>query len=273
MNQKLEILKKVFEDFERGIDILESFESELKHLDTYGFREEVKEIKIRLKDTAQIQFIESKLKELKEKIDKRDKSEKEERQRKRRDTFLKWWEEGKKERDKLKLEREKLKEKLTKEQINKIEEKVEESSHKHAFVEDVLKELDEGIKAKQEPKIKEELTKKQVEAIETKVEQSIKHRLPTISELVQQTKERFAKPEIKEAIPSTKEKIISSLKEKIELKEEPKGIASDMKRLEEHGFIVKKPISDLKIEQTIPRHYIHSKQNIITHLKEVHKYV
>jgi len=70
MNKKLSELSKVFEDFERDIETLESLESELKHLDTYGFEEEVKKIKVLLKDTSKILSIRLKLRELKRKIEK-----------------------------------------------------------------------------------------------------------------------------------------------------------------------------------------------------------
>jgi len=122
-----------------------------------------------------------------------------------------------------------------------MEDKIKKSSKKAPLVEDVLKELDGEIMAKKEshqiikPQIKEKpieekkpimeisikekeekpLAKEQIEKIETKVEESIKHRLPTVSELVQQTKKRFALPKTRQRL-AKKEYMIRTLKETFE---------------------------------------------------------
>jgi len=291
MKEQLEILHKAFEDFERDIQILESLELELRHLDAYGFEQEVKEIKIMLKDTSQLSDIMSRLEELKKKIREREQAEKRKEKGKKREKRRKqtsqnsknfqsgkekpistWLKKGKEKlsnnMDNIKQKRQKKTELsvlekigtergiLTKEQIDKIEEKVEKSSHKQESTEELIEKQEKS------------LVKEQIKAKTTK-----KHRIPTVSELVQQTKERFSKPSArKTAVQEDKLRIISKLKERIEIKQKTKRTKEEIQRLQEQQSQVKRPISELKIGKPAYRHNP-GKKNIIQHLKEAHKNV
>lgn len=148
-------------------------------------------------------------------------------------------------------ELEELGEVFTKEQLDNIKKRAEESSKKVPLfeVEDVLKELDEEILAKKaeespkpikpllkekdilteeyEPIIKQPieekpaklaLTKEQIEEVEVRLEKVKEHKIPTVSELVKQTEERFKEP-IKKPFEAKKEDIIKTLKGTFELKQ------------------------------------------------------
>jgi hypothetical protein len=310
MNNRLSELNRIFEEFERDINILESLESELKHLDTYGFEKEVRDIKVLLKDTSKIQSIKLKLRELRKKIEKpeikkENKDDKKgkgggkvitvikgisglikEKQRqkglKRKEKFEKKKEVKNVEEVEKKTEYHRDEDQLSKEKIDMIEEKVEDSFNKHTNLK-VFNKPDKGIRQRSKPKIND---------LKDKSKEKIINKMPSVSELVQRTKDRFVKNNT--GINQDKSRIINQLKEQyisrpelglksessvekfnqdfFRIKSEPKPklkLKQSFGDVLEKGNNVQKPLLEPKIEKEIVKSK--NKDDIIESLKDQFK--
>ncbi len=77
MNDRLVELVKAFEDFEKGVQLLEGFGLEVKNLNIAGFEKDAEEIRAKLNDVDEIPFIKTSLKELKRRVNIKEKMKRE----------------------------------------------------------------------------------------------------------------------------------------------------------------------------------------------------